>query len=290
MGGGGNVFEGANLPGPPVSMRFGWSQTQALNEAIFTRANDHPIDGAAVGMSDGLAFPPFPPALNTDRTLYLHLWLEGSPNVVSLAQAQGGLRLDLFGSHGALTVGGVAGTLYVSNRRLPNPGVTNSISLVILGDAIASQPWVEEQIAVLEAQEPTSRITPANERTFNFTLDSGSFVATNINPGTTGIVAIYFRNLEWDHVTQAVDRTFELTQINIIDRCGNDRSHHDAEYRAGGAKQPDRLSPIPTTGRRWKRAISSFRLRSLPAGFSRLVAAPVAADSILTGTLVVRDV
>ena len=149
--GGGTVFDGGNLAGAPVAMRLGWAQSQTATDTVFLRADDHPIDGAAVGDTDGLTFPPFPPALNADRTLYIHLWVEGSPVVVSLAVALGGLRLDHFSSHGALTVGGVAGILYVSNSRLRQPGTTNSISLVIVGDAIASQPWVEEQIAAIPA-------------------------------------------------------------------------------------------------------------------------------------------
>ena len=185
VGGGGSTFDGANLPGAPVAMRFGWAQTQTATDTVFTRASDHPIDGAVVGTSDGLAFPPFPPALNTDRTLYLHLWVEGSPDIASLAQAQGGLRLDLFGSHGALTVGGVAGTLYISNRRLPNPGATNSLSLVIVGDAIASQPWVEEQIAAIPA---ASAFGPMQTGTYTTQAGSGTYTATGITPGTDWIL------------------------------------------------------------------------------------------------------
>ena len=187
VGGGGNVFDGAKLPGSPVAMRLGWSQTQVTNEAIFTRANDHPIDGAAVGMSDGLAFPPFPPALNADRTLYIHLWVEGSPDIVLLAVALGGLRLDHFASHGALTVGGVAGALYISNSRLRQPGTTNSVSLVIVGDVIASQPWVTEQIAAIP--EPTGGAT-VSRFTATFVPSTYTFTSEASGGGTGGFATL----------------------------------------------------------------------------------------------------
>ena len=124
VGEGGGIVHVLNgrLPGSPVAMRGGWNQSQTHAASIFTRANDHPTDGAAVGMSDGLAAPPFPPALATDATLYLHLWLEGTPDVAGIrrnAHTNPVDVLDLFPDSlsGPLTVDGVAGTVYVSNVR-----------------------------------------------------------------------------------------------------------------------------------------------------------------------------
>ena len=201
--GGGTVFDGGNLAGAPVAMRLGWNQTQTATDTVFLRADDHPIDGAAVGDTGGVTFPPFPPALNADQTLYIHLWVEGSPVVVSLAVAQGGLRLAHFASHGALTVGGVAGILYVSNSRLRQPGTTNSISLVIVGDAIASQPWVEEQIAAIPAgggptfTELVNLTANATRTTYSAsTVESASLIAT----WNSGDYYAFEVAVEWDLV------------------------------------------------------------------------------------------
>ena len=60
--GGGGIFDGARLPGAPVAMRIGWAQTLPFIEAEFIRANNHPLDGVAVGVTEGgLNTPPFPP-------------------------------------------------------------------------------------------------------------------------------------------------------------------------------------------------------------------------------------
>ena len=125
IGSGGGVINIINgrLPGPVVAMRGGWNQSQTHAASIFTRANDHPIDGAAAGMSDGLALPPFPPSLDTDTTLYLHLWVAGTPDVAAIRRDASTDPMDVAevfpdSLSGSLTVGGVAGTVYVSNVRL----------------------------------------------------------------------------------------------------------------------------------------------------------------------------
>ena len=72
-----NVLDG-RLPGLPVAMRLGWSQREEFLAADFARPSP-PIGGSIAGMSDGLAAPPFPPALASDPTLYLGIWLAGDP-------------------------------------------------------------------------------------------------------------------------------------------------------------------------------------------------------------------
>ena len=144
VGEGGGIVHVLNgrLPGPAVAMRAGWNQSQTHSASIFTRANDHPTDGATVGMSDGLALPPFPPALSTDATLYLHLWLEGAPDVAGIrrnADTNPVDVLDLFPDSlsGPLTVDGVAGTIYVSNVRFASmEGVVYDV--LIAGAEIAT--------------------------------------------------------------------------------------------------------------------------------------------------------
>ena len=144
VGEGGGIVHVLNgrLPGPAVAMRAGWNQSQTHSASIFTRANDHPTDGAAVGMSDGLAAPPFPPALSTDATLYLHLWLEGTPDVAGIRRNADTNPVDVLEEFpdslsGPLTVDGVAGTIYVSNVRFASmEGVVYDV--LIAGAEIAT--------------------------------------------------------------------------------------------------------------------------------------------------------
>ena len=121
---GGGVYDG-HLEGPPVAMRIGWNQSRNMNAAVFTRANTHPIDGAAMGMTSGLAAPPFPPALASDPTLYLGLWLAGDSEVAVLPET-----IDA-GSKRALSVNGTAGHYYTSSARLP-ASTSGSVYRVIL--------------------------------------------------------------------------------------------------------------------------------------------------------------
>ena len=101
--------ENGRLPGPPVAMRLGWSQTRTFTALDFNRP---PLGGSASGMSDGLAVPAFPPALASDRTLYLGIWLAGDPDVAELPSG--------FPAAGkqALPVDGAAGHYYPSSSRL----------------------------------------------------------------------------------------------------------------------------------------------------------------------------
>ena len=147
--GGDAVSESARLPIGNVALRLGWAQSQTPTEAIFTRANDHPIDGAAVGTVAGTPVPVFPPALNTDPTLYLFIWIAtAQANIADTRLSGGGGTLVGSVSNGAAyTVEGVAGTLYVSNQRLSASLSAYQISAIVGGDLIASQPWVTEQIA-----------------------------------------------------------------------------------------------------------------------------------------------
>ena len=78
-----NVLDG-RLPGLPVAMRLGWSQTRTFTELDFDRPLP-PIGGSIAGMSDGLAAPPFPPGLASDPTLFLGIWLAGDPDVVEIS-------------------------------------------------------------------------------------------------------------------------------------------------------------------------------------------------------------
>ena len=158
--GGDAVSESARLPVGSVALRLGWGQSQTPTEAIFTRADTHPTDGAAIGTVSGLNPPPFPPALNTDPTLYLFIWIGAAlADIADIRLSGGGGTLIGSLSNGAAyDLEGAAGTVYVSNQRL-SPGLSAyQISAIVAGALIASQPWVEEQIAAIPA--PTGGDAP----------------------------------------------------------------------------------------------------------------------------------
>ena len=126
---------GQGLPVGTAVLRLGWAQHQNATEAVFTRADNHPTDGAAVGSVDGLDVPPFPPALVTDADLYLHIWIgTAAANITDILLSGGGGTLIGSISSGAdFTVEGDAGVFYVSNQRL-SPGLSAfSISAEIVG-------------------------------------------------------------------------------------------------------------------------------------------------------------
>ena len=126
---GGGVFDG-HLEGSPVVMRIGWNQSRTMIAAVFTRANDHPIDGVAVGMTSGLAAPPFPPALAADPTLYAGIWISGDPDIAALPSA-----FDASDKQ-ALSVGGVAGHYFASTERLPASTSGNIYRVILQGPRI----------------------------------------------------------------------------------------------------------------------------------------------------------
>ena len=154
-----DVIDG-RLPALPVAFRIGWSQSQAAVEGVFTRANDHPIDGAALGETDGLDAPPFPPSLASDSTLYLHLWIEGSPSVAALQTTQNVTAAFSVGV--AFSVDGVVGTLFVSNTRYTDDGVGVSYRAVLVGALLAT---VEEVTAKLAEHASIANVhhTPPDE-------------------------------------------------------------------------------------------------------------------------------
>ena len=180
LGGGGGVSLDERLPASPVAMRMGWAETQVKSEAYFTRADDHPVDGASSGMSDSLNAPPFPPALATEADLYLWVWLEGNPTVGEFISNPGPdpVSFDgLFQSEGALTVGGVAGTAYVSTFRFYPQGGT-PFAAVIPGELIASQPYVDAAIAAIPPAGGGFPMTRTEVFTATLTSSSQNLMAT----------------------------------------------------------------------------------------------------------------
>ena len=123
-----NVLDG-RLPGLPVAMRLGWSQTRTFTELDFDRPLP-PLGGSIAGMSDRLAAPPFPPGLASDPTLFFGIWLSGDPDVVEISGggAQFGNKLPLTIADGK--VGGNPGHYVVSTARLrPLEGTIFSVTI-----------------------------------------------------------------------------------------------------------------------------------------------------------------
>ena len=141
----GGVVGSGRLPPVDVVMRIGWSNKQIVADEIFTREDQHPTDGAAVGTVSGLNPPPFPTALASRSTLFLFVWIAAPVNQVGDLILSGGLG-SLIGSGLALaahTYAGTAGTVWISDLRLA-PGLASfSISAVVSGALILTEGDVE---------------------------------------------------------------------------------------------------------------------------------------------------
>ena len=145
----GNIIEG-RLPGTPIAMRMGWGETNPPMANVFVRDNNHPYDGAAVGTSELTYMPPFPPALAAEHTLFVFIWLEGSPVDAAIWVNPG---LDNQGDFSAyfsdgdpLEVEGVAGTAYVSLFQF-SLNESQGYASPQPGPLLATQTWVTAEIA-----------------------------------------------------------------------------------------------------------------------------------------------
>ena len=126
-------------------MRIGWSNKQIVADEIFTRDDNHPSDGAAVGTVSGLNPTVFPPALNSRSTLFLFVWIAAPVNQVGDLILSGGVG-SLIGSGLALaayTYAGTAGTVWISDLRLAPSLATFSISAFVSGALILTEGDVE---------------------------------------------------------------------------------------------------------------------------------------------------
>ena len=146
-----NVSAGRLPASSGVTMRIGWSNTQAYAEDIFTRDGNHPDDGAAGGTIAGV-FPPVQPAGIPDipdvaaNEKYLHIWIGEIPGNVA--------QLTFFGApaHGvseaaAQTYNTTDGTWWVSNLPISAGISAYAFSAVVAGLLIATQQWVTAEIA-----------------------------------------------------------------------------------------------------------------------------------------------
>ena len=111
------------VEGRSIGVRVGWAQSRQVSGGVFVRANNHPVDGASIGMSDSVVVPPFPPALTGDQSLYLHVWLAGDPDIHEIIE----LGMDITGSFRlnekmGFSIGGESGVVLVSAVRLEPKG------------------------------------------------------------------------------------------------------------------------------------------------------------------------
>ena len=139
---------GGRLPGLPIVMRLGWSQTRTFTELDFDRPLP-PIGGSISGMSGGLAAPPFPPAIASDPTLFLGIWLAGDPDV---AELPAGFAVA---DKSAITVDGAAGVYFASTERLPASVAGDVFKVFLVGDRI-----VTESDLAAHASDPDAHHVP----------------------------------------------------------------------------------------------------------------------------------
>ena len=101
-----------------VQVRVGWALTSFAVEKVLTRDDNHPADGAVLTTIDTpFRTPPYPPALATEGSLYLHIWVSGLIDPLSFLLG-GANQISGWTKIGRLVVDGVSGALYVSDHLL----------------------------------------------------------------------------------------------------------------------------------------------------------------------------
>ena len=101
-----------------VQVRVGWALTSFAVEKVLTRDDNHPADGALLTTIDTpFRTPPYPPALATEGSLYLHIWVSGLIDPLSFLLG-GANQISGWTKIGRLVVDGVSGALYVSDHLL----------------------------------------------------------------------------------------------------------------------------------------------------------------------------
>ena len=178
------LHENVRLPAPDRAMRIGWNQSRAITATIFTRANQHPMDGAVRGMTMGLDVPPAPPALAGDPTLYLAVWLAGDGDDGTEIRLGADDVTDSFGMPMSLTVNGVAGHYHVTRARLAH-ATSRRLSVQIPGDMILGlsdvSPWA---LADNTDTIPDAKLPPAPSGGGGLSLTIIADIATSTVSGT----------------------------------------------------------------------------------------------------------
>ena len=155
------LHEDVRLPAPARAMRIGWNQSRAITAAVFTRANQHPMDGAVQGTTPGLDVPPAPPAIDTDPTLYLAVWIEGDGDDGTVIRFGADDVTADFGMPMALAVNGGAGHYHVTRERLTHD-TSRRLSVQIPGDMILGESDVSAWALADNADTiPADKLPPA---------------------------------------------------------------------------------------------------------------------------------
>ena len=187
-----NVLDG-RLPGLPVAMRLGWSQSRMFTELDFDRPLP-PIGGSVVGMSDGLGVPPFPPGIAGDPTLFLGIWLAGDPDV---AELPAGFAVA---DKSAITVDGAAGVYFASTERLPASVAGNVFKVFLVGDRIVTESDLAAHVSDPDAHHvpPTGSMGGGPVVLYEATAAIGTatgLIAGNVACPETGALEFYFEGL-----------------------------------------------------------------------------------------------
>ena len=187
-----NVLDG-RLPGLPVAMRLGWSQSRMFTELDFDRPLP-PIGGSVVGMSDGLGVPPFPPGIAGDPTLFLGIWLAGDPDV---AELPAGFAVA---DKSAITVDGAAGVYFASTERLPASVAGDVFKVFLVGDRIVTESDLAAHVSDPDAHHvpPTGSMGGGPVVLYEATAAIGTasgLIAGNVACPETGDLEFYFEGL-----------------------------------------------------------------------------------------------
>ena len=187
-----NVLDG-RLPGLPVAMRLGWSQSRMFTELDFDRPLP-PIGGSVVGMSDGLGVPPFPPGIAGDPTLFLGIWLAGDPDV---AELPAGFAVA---DKSAITVDGAAGVYFASTERLPASVAGDVFKVFLVGDRIVTESDLAAHVSDPDAHHvpPTGSMGGGPVVLYEATAAIGTatgLIAGNVACPETGALEFYFEGL-----------------------------------------------------------------------------------------------
>ena len=185
--------ENGRLPGLSVVMRLGWSQSRAFTESHFDRPLP-PIGGSVTGASDGLAAPPFPPALASDPTLFLGIWLAGDPDI---AELPAGFAVA---DKRAITVDGTAGVYFVSTARLPASVAGDVFKVFLVGERIVTESDLAAHVSdpVAHHVPPTGSMGGGPTVLYEATAAIGTstgLIAGNVTFPETGALEFYFEGL-----------------------------------------------------------------------------------------------
>ena len=248
VGGGGSLILGnldnAQLPGPAIAMRMGWGQTNPPMTDVFIRDGDshHPQDGAAVGTSVLTYMPPFPPSLVAEHTLFVFIWLEGSPTNVEIVVNPGldnqGYFTSYFSDGDPLEVAGVAGTVYVSLFQFSS-NESLGFASPRPGPILATQTWVTSQITGGVVSVPGDDQT-ARDAAAAAQADVDAHEATTHNTDTTARDAVVAHEAT-THNMDDTARANAATAQAAAEAAQAEIDDHETNHPSGGSSDYGQL-------------------------------------------------